>query len=83
MKKYLYSFNLEIYVDKKGIRYFNDLNRKCVVFGLKGCFEGVDILGDGLVCVILDKFLNLNLKDFLYFIIMKKYGIDYYIINYF
>ncbi|MDY7796636.1 helicase C-terminal domain-containing protein, partial [Clostridioides difficile] len=82
LKKYLHSFNLEIYADKKGIRHLNDLNRKCVVLGSKGCFEGVDIPGDGLVCVTLDKLPNLNPKDPLYFTIMKKYGIDYYTINY-
>ncbi|OJT80942.1 hypothetical protein BM533_22850, partial [Clostridioides difficile] len=53
-----------------------------VVLGSKGCFEGVDIPGDGLVCVTLDKLPNLNPKDPLYFTIMKKYGIDYYTINY-
>ncbi|HBF4255448.1 helicase C-terminal domain-containing protein [Clostridioides difficile] len=82
LKKYLHSFNLEIYADKKGIRHLNDLNRKCVVLGSKGCFEGVDIPGDGLVCVTLDKLPNLNPKDPLYFTIMKKYSIDYYTINY-
>lgn len=82
LKKYLHGFNLEIYADKKGIRHLNDLNRKCVVLGSKGCFEGVDIPGDGLVCVTLDKLPNLNPKDPLYFTIMKKYNIDYYTINY-
>lgn len=82
LKKYLHGLNLEIYANKKGVRHLNDLNRKCVVLGSKGCFEGVDIPGDGLVCVTLDKLPNLNPKDPLYYTIMKKYDIDYYSINY-
>lgn len=74
--------NMEVYINKKGIKYLKDINRKCIVLGSKGCFEGVDIPGDGLICVTLDKIPNLNPKDPLYSTIMKKYNIPYYKLNY-
>ena len=39
----LHRKNTEIYMNKKGIKYLKDINKKCVVLGSKGCFEGVDI----------------------------------------
>ena len=74
--------NIEVYMNKKGIKYLNDINKKCVVLGSKGCFEGVDIPGDGLICVTLDKIPNLNPKDPLYSTIMKKYNLPYHVVNY-
>ena len=74
--------NIDIYKNKKGIRNLKNMNQNCVVLGSKGCFEGVDVPGDGLVCVTLDKIPNLNPKDPLYSTIMKKYGSTYQSINY-
>ncbi|MGG7060471.1 helicase C-terminal domain-containing protein, partial [Clostridium tertium] len=78
LKDKLHNNNIEIYMNKKGIRNLKDMNRNCVVLGSKGCFEGVDIPGDGLTCVTLDKIPNLNPKDPLYSTIMKKYKLPYH-----
>ena len=78
----LNNHNIEVYMNKKGIKNLNDINKRCVVLGSKGCFEGVDIPGDGLICVTLDKIPNLNPKDPLYSTIMKKYNLPYHVVNY-
>ena len=82
LKNYLHDKNIEIYNDKKGIKELKDINKRCVVLGSKGCFEGVDVPGDGLICATLDKIPNLNPRDPLYYTIMHKYNIPYYRINY-
>lgn len=82
LKNYLHEKNIEIYIDKQGINVLKDINKKCVVLGSKGCFEGVDVPGDGLICVTLDKIPNLNPKDPLYSTIMYKYNIPYHAMNY-
>lgn len=82
LKNYLHEKDIEIYSDKKGINVLKDINKKCVVLGSKGCFEGVDVPGDGLICATLDKIPNLNPKDPLYSTIMHKYNIPYHRINY-
>lgn len=82
LKNELNNKNIEIYMNKKGIKHLKDINKKTIVLGSKGCFEGVDVPGDGLICVTLDKVPNLNPKDPLYSTIMKKYNIPYYKINY-
>ena len=81
LKDYLHKENIEIYMNKKYIKLLKDLNRKCVVLGSKGCFEGVDVPGDGLTCVTLDKIPNLSPQDPLYFTIMTKYNKTYYDVN--
>lgn len=81
LKEYLHKQNTEIYMSKKYIKILKDLNKKCVILGSKGCFEGVDIPGDGLICVTLDKIPNLNPKDPLYSTIMAKFNKTYYDIN--
>lgn len=82
LKDYLHNENTEIYMNKKGIKHLKDINKKAVVLGSKGCFEGVDVPGDGLICVTLDKIPNLNPRDPLYSTITKKYNIPYYKVNY-
>ncbi|MGL5692467.1 MAG: helicase C-terminal domain-containing protein, partial [Peptostreptococcaceae bacterium] len=82
LKNYLHEKEIEIYNDKNGIKVLKDINKKCVVLGSKGCFEGVDVPGDGLICATLDKIPNLNPRDPLYSTIMHKYNIPYYQINY-
>lgn len=81
LKDYLHKENIEIYMNKKYIKLLKDLNKKCVILGSKGCFEGVDVPGDGLTCVTLDKIPNLNPKDPLYSTIMTKYNKTYYDVN--
>lgn len=82
IKEDLNNDNIEIYMNKKGIKHLKDINKKTIVLGSKGCFEGVDVPGDGLICVTLDKIPNLNPRDPLYSTIMKKYNIPYYKLNY-
>ncbi|MGL5348378.1 MAG: helicase C-terminal domain-containing protein [Peptostreptococcaceae bacterium] len=82
IKKELNYDNTEIYMNKKGIKHLKDVNKRAIVLGSKGCFEGVDIPGDGLICVTLDKIPNLNPRDPLYSTIMTKYNIPYYKLNY-
>lgn len=81
LKDFLHEKNIEIYMNKKYIKLLKDFNKKCVILGSKGCFEGVDVPGDGLVCVTLDKIPNLNPKDPLYSTIMKKFNKTYYDVN--
>lgn len=81
LKELLHEKNVEIYMNKKYIKLLKDFNRKCVILGSKGCFEGVDVPGDGLLCVTLDKIPNLNPKDPLYSTIMKKFNKTYYDVN--
>lgn len=81
LKQCLHEKNIEIYTNKKYIQLLKDFNRKCVILGSKGCFEGVDVPGDGLICVTLDKIPNLNPKDPLYYTIMKKFNKTYYDVN--
>lgn len=81
LKDFLHEKNIEIYMNKKYIKLLKDLNKKCVILGSKGCFEGVDVPGDGLTCVTLDKIPNLNPKDPLYSTIMKKFNKTYYDVN--
>ncbi|WP_042273045.1 helicase C-terminal domain-containing protein [[Clostridium] dakarense] len=82
LKEHLNNKNMEVYMNKKGIKNLKDINKRCIVLGSKGCFEGVDVPGDGLTCVTLDKIPNINPKDPLYSTIMKKYNLPYYKINY-
>ena len=81
LKDLLHKENIEIYMNKKYIKLLKELNKKCVVLGSKGCFEGVDIPGDGLTCVTLDKIPNLNPRDPLYSTIMTKFNKTYYDVN--
>lgn len=58
------------------------LRKKCVVLASKSCFEGIDIQGEGLTCVILDKLPNKSLDDPLYSSIRSFTKINYEDINY-
>ncbi len=81
LKEFLHEKDIEIYMNKKYIKLLKDFNKKCVILGSKGCFEGVDVPGDGLTCVTLDKIPNLNPKDPLYSTIMNKFNKTYYDVN--
>lgn len=78
----LHEKDIEVYMNKKGIKSLKNVENKSVVLGSKGCFEGVDVPGDGLVCVTLDKMPNLNPRDPLYFSIMDKFKRTYFQVNY-
>ena len=55
---------------------------KAVVFGSRGLFEGVDIPGDGLFTVVMEKIPNIPMRDPLYSSIMDKKKINYNTLNY-
>ena len=49
---------IEVYMNKKAINSLKDKNRKVIILGSKGFFEGIDIPGDYLSTVMLDKLPN-------------------------
>ena len=49
---------IEVHTNKKSINILNDKNRQAIILGTKGFFEGIDVPGDGLSCVMLDKLPN-------------------------
>lgn len=69
--------DFEVYTSKKAIHLLNDINKKVIILGTKGFFEGIDIPGDALSCVIVDKIPNINPKDPL-FKAFKEYKNSYY-----
>lgn len=54
---------IEVYTSKKAIRYLSDRERNIIVLGSKSFFEGIDVPGDGLTTVVLDKLPNKNIED--------------------
>lgn len=52
---------IEVHVNRKAISSLNDKNRNVIVLGGKGFFEGIDIAGEGLTCVMLDKLPNYSI----------------------
>lgn len=75
--QYAKGTELEIYNNKKAIQYLKDKNRQVIILGSKGFFEGIDIPGDSLNCVIIDKIPNINPTDPLYKA-LKEYTKIYY-----
>lgn len=55
--------SFEVHTHKKSIKYLNDKKKKVIILGSKGFFEGIDVPGDALTCVILDKIPNKNLEE--------------------
>lgn len=49
---------IEVHTNKKSIGALNDKNRQVIILGSQGFFEGIDVPGDALNCVMLDKFPN-------------------------
>lgn len=74
--------SIEVHTHKKSIKYFNDRNRKVIILGSKGFFEGIDVPGDALTCVILDKIPNKNLEEPLLKAITTYKGRTYNDVNY-
>ncbi|MGG7177800.1 helicase C-terminal domain-containing protein [Clostridium paraputrificum] len=54
---------IEIHTSKKSIKYLNDKNRQIIILGSRGFFEGIDVPGDGLTCVMLDKLPNKSVEE--------------------
>ena len=82
LEKSLSEKDINVYMDKNGIKSLKNAEDKNIVLGSKGCFEGVDVPGDGLVFVTLDKLPNLKPTDPLYFSIMTKFNKTYFDVNY-
>lgn len=49
---------IEVHTSKKLVSALNDKNRQVIILGSKGFFEGIDVPGDALSCVMLDKIPN-------------------------
>lgn len=49
---------IEVHTNKKSIGALNDKDRQVIILGSKGFFEGIDVPGDALTCVMLDKLPN-------------------------
>lgn len=49
---------IEVLMSKKSVASLNDKNRQVIILGSKGFFEGIDVPGDALSCVMLDKIPN-------------------------
>lgn len=49
---------IEVHTNKKSVSALNDKNRQVIILGTKGFFEGIDVPGDALSCVMLDKIPN-------------------------
>ncbi|MDR3595269.1 helicase C-terminal domain-containing protein [Clostridium sp.] len=49
---------IEVHTSKKSVSALNDKNRQVIILGSKGFFEGIDVPGDALTCVMLDKIPN-------------------------
>ncbi len=49
---------IEVHTSKKSVATLNDKNRQVIILGSKGFFEGIDVPGDALSCVMLDKIPN-------------------------
>jgi len=73
---------MEVHLDKKSIKYLNDKNRQVIILGSKGFFEGIDVLGDGLTCVMIDKIPNKSLEDPLLKAITSYENKNYNDVNY-
>ena len=69
--------DIEVHTSKKAISVLKDKNRKAIILGTKGFFEGIDLPGDALRCVVFDKIPNVNPKDPL-FKAMRSYQNSYY-----
>lgn len=52
----------EIYSTKKAIRLLKNKNKQVIILGSKSFFEGIDIPGDGLNAVVLDKIPNKSME---------------------
>lgn len=82
LKGLIIGTKLEVYTSKKAIPYLKDMNREIILLGTKGFFEGIDLPGDALNCVMVDKIPNVNPLDPLYKAIKEYNGVCYYEYNY-
>lgn len=82
LKRLIKGSRIEVHTNKKAIRYLSDKNRQVIILGSKGFFEGIDVPGDGLTGVILDKIPNKSMDDPLLKAITTYQNRDYRFVNY-
>lgn len=68
---------IEVFTNKKAIQFLKDKDRQVIILGSKGFFEGIDLPGDSLNCVMIDKIPNVNPTEPLYKA-LKAYRKVYY-----
>lgn len=73
---------IELHTNKKALKYLKDRNRQIIMLGTKGFFEGIDLPGDALNCVIIDKLPNHNVENPLVKAITTYEHKKYYEVNY-
>lgn len=73
---------IELHINKKALNYLRDKTRQIIMLGTKGFFEGIDLPGDFLTCVIIDKLPNYNLENPLVKAITTYEHKKYYEVNY-
>jgi len=73
---------IELHTNKKALKYLKDKNRQIIMLGTKGFFEGIDLPGDALNCVIIDKLPNHNVENPLVKAITTYENKKYYEVNY-
>ena len=76
------SLGIEIHTSKKAKPLLKEKEKKVVLLGSKSFFEGIDLPGDSLSCVIFDKVPNVNPKDPLFKALKSYKNIDYRDYNY-
>ncbi|MGL4655229.1 MAG: helicase C-terminal domain-containing protein [Sarcina sp.] len=69
---FLSTNNIKIYQGKRDIEKLQDTSQRAVLLGSKGFFEGIDIPGDSLSGVLMDKLPIINPSDPLYAKLMKN-----------
>ena len=74
--------SVEIFDSKKAIPYLLEEDRQIIILGSKGFFEGIDVPGDALNCVIMDKIPNISPTDPLFKALREYTGIHYGSYNY-
>ena len=74
--------SIELHTSKKALKYLKYKNRQIIMLGTKGFFEGIDLPGDALNCVIIDKLPNHNVENPLVKAITTYEHKKYYEVNY-
>lgn len=82
LEKKIAGTDIEIHTSKKAIHLLKDRERKVILLGSKSFFEGIDLPGDSLACVIFDKVPNVNPKDPLFKALKAYRNVNYKEYNY-
>jgi ATP-dependent DNA helicase DinG len=69
--------HIRLYENKKDVVHLKDKTKKSILIGSKGFFEGIDVAGDGLNCVVLEKLPNISPEDPLFKKLISKLNTHY------